>query len=808
VSGTLVSFTDRLGHLPETRRLRRQLQAVAFILVLASGLLVALALDQQRVLALESGDELNKSLARVVEAQAASAVQAVEQRLQLTAQGLALLEASGDMSDARVRALLREQAQALPFVRSIWWLDAQGRVMHAPEANAVGLQLADREFFQAHQRDPLLGLYLGSPVRSRSTGRWLISATRPLRDASGAITGILAAGLDPPYFDRLWQALDLGPGGAAALLRYDGTLLMRSPFLEAAMGQRFDGSALFSHHLAAEPSGHYTGPSPVDGQPRLNAYRSLAGPPGLVVLVARSADDVLAPWRRQAWITGSIWAAAVTVVGLLMVALERAWRQRLVAATEARETAERLTLATEAAGIGVWDWDLQHDRWQASATWYTLLGLVPESGPVPGDRPKVLGAVHPDDRAAVEAQIQAALEGADAPYRYEARMLHTDGSLRWVQVTGRVLARDSAGKASRLLGVRIDITERQQLMLALAQSQARLRATLDALPDLMFEIDLTGRYHDHHTQRPDLLAAPPEAFTGRVLSQVLPAEAAAESMAALHEAAATGYSSGRQIVLDLPLGRRWFELSVARRATLPDEEPRFIVLSRDVTERHLGEAEVRRSLAEKAALLKEVHHRVKNNLQIVNSLLSMEARRSVQPVATRVLQDMRARIQSMALLHELIYRSGRFAGVDLGDYLRQVATQALRAQQAEVGTVRLQLELASTSLDLDHALPCGLLVNELISNSLKHGFAHGRGGQIDLSLQVLGDGAALRLCVSDDGVGLPSDFDARRGQSLGLQLVADLVQQLDGRLDIGPAPAAVFSVVFEPTRLLPEDDPS
>ncbi len=796
----MVTGTPPTAAPPELRRLRGQLLALAGGLVLLSGLFVAGALGQQRAQALEAGQRFNESLALVVEAQVASAVQAVDQRLQFTAQGLALLEAAGDSNATTIRSLLRQQVAALPFARAIWVIDAQGRVLHAPEASAVGLQLADREFFQAYLRDPHTGLHLGTPMRSRATGLWLISAARPLRSASGAFAGVLVAGLDPPYFDRLWQALDLGPDGAVALLRRDGTLLMRSPFLESAMGQNFAGSALFSQRLAAQPSGSYTGPSPVDGRPRLNAYRSLAGPPELVVLVARSTDTVLAPWRRQAWLAGSIWAAAAAVIGLLFFALERAWRQRLLAAAQARQTADWLTLATEAAGIGVWDWDLQRDQLQVSPTWYAIAGRVVEHGPA--NRQRVLDTTHPDDRAVVAAKMQAALDGDDAPYGFESRVQHADGSQRWMQVIGRVMARDAAGKPTRMLGVRIDITERQQLTLTLAQSQARLRATLDALPDLMFEVGLDGRFHDHHALRSDLLAARPEDFIGRLMSDVLPAEAAVESMAALNEAHDQGISSGRQLVLDVPQGRRWFELSVARKAAVAGEGPRFIVLSRDITERRQIEADLRRSLADQAALLKEVHHRVKNNMQIVHSLLRLDAGRTSLPETASVLRDMRARIQAMALLHESVYRSGRFAAINLSDYLRQVATQALRALQTQAGAVRLQLDLAGAQLDLDQALPCGLLVNELISNSLKHGFPDGRAGEIQVALLVLGGGAALQLSVSDSGVGLPADFEARREQSLGLQLVADLASQLGGRLDIGPAPAAIFSVTFAPAEPL------
>ncbi len=236
------------------------------------------------------------------------------------------------------------------------------------------------------------------------------------------------------------------------------------------------------------------------------------------------------------------------------------------------------------------------------------------------------------------------------------------------------------------------------------------------------------------------------------------------------------------------------------------EASRRVLLSA-LEDQQQAEAALRRALADQAALLKEVHHRVKNNLQIMHSLLRLEAGRSASAETQTVLRDMRGRIQSMALLHESLYRSGSFAGVDLGDYLRQVATQAFRALHARAGAVRLQLDLASIRLPLDQALPCGLLVNELIGNSLKHGFADGRSGELRVALQVLDDGATLLLQVSDDGVGLPPDFAARQGQSLGLQLVADLAEQLDGQLAIGPAPAAQFSLRFRPAGLLPGTGP-
>jgi len=210
--------------------------------------------------------------------------------------------------------------------------------------------------------------------------------------------------------------------------------------------------------------------------------------------------------------------------------------------------------------------------------------------------------------------------------------------------------------------------------------------------------------------------------------------------------------------------------------------------------RKRDESDLRSSLLEKEALLKEVHHRVKNNLQVITSLLRLETRRHPLPETQRVLIDMQGRIQSMALLHESLYRSGNFATVDLAAYVAHLAGQSFRAQGITAESVVLDLALTPVSVTMERAVPCGLLVNELLSNALKHGFPPGRRGRIRVDLRVAGLEAVLS--VTDDGVGLPADFDARRQHSLGLQLVADLARQLGGRLEIGPKPQATFTVTF------------
>jgi PAS domain S-box-containing protein len=223
----------------------------------------------------------------------------------------------------------------------------------------------------------------------------------------------------------------------------------------------------------------------------------------------------------------------------------------------------------------------------------------------------------------------------------------------------------------------------------------------------------------------------------------------------------------------------------------------------EITERKLAESALRESLAEKESLLREVHHRVKSNLQVITSLLRLESGRATQPGIKSVLGDIQGRIRSMALLHESLYRSGTFAAVDLGGYLKQIATQTFRSLVTAPSAVLLQLDLASASatVEMDQAMPCGLLVNELVTNCLKHGFPAGHAGEVRVELHRVDGGPSLCLRVSDTGIGLPADFEEKRGLSLGLQLVADLARQIGGRLETGPD--TTFTITFVPQQNAP-----
>ena len=228
--------------------------------------------------------------------------------------------------------------------------------------------------------------------------------------------------------------------------------------------------------------------------------------------------------------------------------------------------------------------------------------------------------------------------------------------------------------------------------------------------------------------------------------------------------------------------------------------PRALATILDVTERIAAERSAAIASGEKDALLREVHHRVKNNLQVVGSLLRLEAGRTTDATVQSVMGDMQRRILSMGLLHETLYRSERYASVDLADYLKRLATQLFGSIAPRTG-ISLALDVTPLRVDLDTALPCAMLVTELMSNSLKHAFPDNGAGQVLVSLGHEAGSDAVRLTVADTGIGFPMDIEARRRTGIGIELVVALARQLQGSLAFSQGPGATVSVVFMPGKV-------
>jgi PAS domain S-box-containing protein len=199
-------------------------------------------------------------------------------------------------------------------------------------------------------------------------------------------------------------------------------------------------------------------------------------------------------------------------------------------------------------------------------------------------------------------------------------------------------------------------------------------------------------------------------------------------------------------------------------------------------------------LKEREALLHEVHHRVKNNLQVISSLINMQARKLDDPASRAALADCESRVQAMARIHEMLYVSKDYARVPFAEYVRKLTAQVVGVAGSVPALVSVELNLQPVSLPVQLAIPCGLILNELLGNSLNHAFPEKSGGRIRIDLEHT-RGRGIQLSVSDDGVGFPKTL-LNVQQSFGMQLVETLVDQLEGRLEIVGPPGTTVSVSF------------
>jgi two-component sensor histidine kinase len=223
-----------------------------------------------------------------------------------------------------------------------------------------------------------------------------------------------------------------------------------------------------------------------------------------------------------------------------------------------------------------------------------------------------------------------------------------------------------------------------------------------------------------------------------------------------------------------------------------------VVVLRDITERKQAEEQIRASLKEKEVLLKEIHHRVKNNLQVISSLLYLQSKNVRDKETFGILQESHSRVRSMVLVHERLYQSPDLARVDFAEYVRSLANHLFRSYGINTNVIQLKINSDDVLLGVDTAIPCGLILNELVSNALKHAFPDGKEGEVRIELRA--DEGQLTLVVSDNGVGFPQDLDFRDTGSLGLQLVNTLVEQIEGTIELDRNDGTAFMITFTEPR--------
>jgi len=408
---------------------------------------------------------------------------------------------------------------------------------------------------------------------------------------------------------------------------------------------------------------------------------------------------------------------------------------------------------------------------------------------------------HPDDMPHTLKNWQEARQRGTL-FQNEIRVRSHAGQYRWFLVRAWPLL-DEDGKVVRWFGTNTDIEELRQVEQKLRESEARYRTLFESMTEgfALHEIlcDEQGRPCDYRfldvnpaferltgLKRADLLS--------RCVRDVLPGTEA-HWIENFGRVALTGEPVHFEN-FSASLGR-WYEVFAYRPVV-----NQFAVLFTDITERKRAEdalrereARISASLQEKEVLLKEIHHRVKNNMQVISSLVALQAD-ELQDAATRaVLMDLTHRVRSMAMVHEKLYQSVDLARVEFAEYARSLLNYLWGAHGTAASGVRLAMDLKPVSLAVNEAVPCGLILNELVSNALKHAFCGRAGGDVAVSL-CYDEESRIVLRVRDNGAGLPPGFDWRQARSLGLRLVQMLAGQLHAAVDVSAKGGIEFAIRF------------
>ncbi|NEP11047.1 MAG: PAS domain S-box protein, partial [Symploca sp. SIO2C1] len=406
----------------------------------------------------------------------------------------------------------------------------------------------------------------------------------------------------------------------------------------------------------------------------------------------------------------------------------------------------------------------------------------------------LVDAIHPAERQEVVAAFAKQVRG---DYDEEYRIVGAYGEIRWIRDRAFPIY-NQAGEVYRVAGIAEDITERKQAEEALRESEERFRAIFEQAAVGIVVSSLSGHILRANQGFCDLLGYTELELLGQTWEEITHPDEIALDQEYWNQAL-TGeintYSvEKRYICRDGQV--QWGHLTISLVRSSEDIAQYFISVVEDVQERKQAEAQIKASLKEKEILLKEIHHRVKNNLLVVCSLLELQTDSTEDMEVIKVLEESQYRIHSMALIHEKLYRSDNLDQVNFGEYLESLLDNLLSSYGYDEERIKFELNIDPVLLNIETANPCGLIVNELITNTFKHAFPKSRtNNKLWLGLHQLPDNQ-ITLIVKDNGIGFPGDIDFRNTESLGLQLVCTLTEQLEGTIELEHCDGTSFQLKF------------
>ena len=402
---------------------------------------------------------------------------------------------------------------------------------------------------------------------------------------------------------------------------------------------------------------------------------------------------------------------------------------------------------------------------------------------------------HPDDVQADLDNMARLNAGEIAGFQMEKRLVRLDGTVVWINLTvASIQVEEHAGPHH--LAMIEDIATRKQAEEAMRESEQRFHTMADTAPVLIWMADLDKLFSYFNQVWLDYTGRTMEQERGNGWVDGVHPEDVARCLKTYGEAFDRREPFQMEYRLRKAGGQYGWLLDKGVPRRFPSGEfAGYIGSCTDVTERKDLEDRLRKTVKEKESLLREVHHRVKNNLQVISSLLNLQAASIKNPQVVQLFRECQTRVASIALLHETLHRSNDLSCIRMSDYLRTLAGHVFRSYGVDAKTILLDLLVEDLAFDIDTGMTCGMIVEELLANSLKHAYAVGQGGRITIELQAQAEGAYL-LQVSDDGVGMSKDGVQRNPGSVGLELVNLLVEKLGGAVELQSGPGTAWRIAF------------
>jgi len=400
----------------------------------------------------------------------------------------------------------------------------------------------------------------------------------------------------------------------------------------------------------------------------------------------------------------------------------------------------------------------------------------------------------PEDLEMVANYYHRRQAGENVPEEYEFRLLRKDKSRAIANLNVGLITYQ--GRVASMGTVK-DITERKRIEEELKDSEERYRMLVEHTPDAII-VHSKGRVIFSNMAGASLMGVEnPEQLNGILIKDFVHPD--------YWETVKERIRRMRDEGMEVPCIEQKF---IRMDGKVIDVEVTAIPLTymgefaiqgviRDITERKRAEEQIKASLKEKEILLREIHHRVKNNIQVISSLLSLQAGYITEEKYLDMFRESQNRILSMSLIHEKLYHSRDLTKIDFNDYVRDLVYDLFEYYGANTGSIALNINVENVSLGIDSAIPCGLIINELVTNSLKYAFPDGRKGELNVSLRPIDDNM-IELIIGDNGIGIPEELDFRNTRSLGLHLVTILVEnQLHGEINLDRSKGTEFQIKFK-----------